>query len=222
MNALPDLALFDVDGTLFDSERLWAEALALALEDLGERQRPEALMARIYGMAWPDAWRALRAAYPEALEGLSAFALGQMMVGRFEALFAARPPVIRGAADLLRRLRARGVPCAYVSGSPRATIARDLAAAGLGGLLDEARSVPSDDVSRGKPDPEGYRLAAERFGVDPARAVAFEDSRVGAQAALAAGVGRVYVCPPPSAPPQDYPAAAIRLPAWTAAFPDHD
>ena len=143
-----------------------------------------------------------------------------MMVGRFEALFAARPPVIPGAAALLRRLRARGVPCAYVSGSPRATIARDLAAAGLAGLLDEARSVPSDDVTRGKPDPEGYRLAAERFGVDPARAVAFEDSRVGAQAALAAGIGRVYVCPPPSAPPQDYPAAATRLPAWSAAFPD--
>ena len=54
MTALPALALFDIDGTLFDSERLWAEALALALEDLGERQTPETLMARIYGMAWPE------------------------------------------------------------------------------------------------------------------------------------------------------------------------
>ena len=95
MTDLPDLALFDVDGTLFDSERVWAEALALAMEALGERQRPERLMALIYGMAWPDAWRTLRDAFPRALEGLSVASLGRMMVERFDALFAARPPVIQ-------------------------------------------------------------------------------------------------------------------------------
>lgn len=214
MTALPALALFDIDGTLFDSERVWAEALALAMEELGERQRPERLMALIYGMAWPDAWRTLRDAFPEALGGLSAFALGQMMVKRFDALFAARPPVIQPAIDLLRRLRAAGVPCAYVSGSPRATIAHDLRAAGVETLLDESRSVPSDDVTRGKPDPEGYLLALSRFGADPAQTVVFEDSRVGATAALAAGIGRVCVCPPPSAPAQDYPEGVVRLASW--------
>ena len=214
MTALPALALFDIDGTLFDSERVWAEALALAMEELGERQRPERLMALIYGMAWPDAWRTLRDAFPEALGGLSAFALGQMMVKRFDTLFAARPPVIQPAIDLLRRLRAAGVPCAYVSGSPRATIAHDLRAAGVETLLDESRSVPSDDVTHGKPDPEGYLLALSRFGADPAQTVVFEDSRVGATAALAAGIGRVCVCPPPSAPAQDYPEGVIRLASW--------
>ena len=216
---LPDLALFDVDGTLFDSERLWAEALALTLEPLGARARPAALSALIYGKAWPDAFLALRARFPEALDGLSAGALGRALCQGFARLFAAAPPIIPGAVALLRRLRAAGVPCAYVSGSPRATIAQDLRAAGIAPLLDEARSVPSDDVAHGKPDPEGYRLAAARFGADPARAVAFEDSGVGARAALAAGIGRVYVCPPPSAPPQDYPPGALRLPSWDAAYP---
>lgn len=214
MTALPALALFDIDGTLFDSERVWAEALALAMEELGERQRPERLMALIYGMAWPDAWRTLRDAFPEALGGLSAFALGQMMVKRFDTLFAARPPVIQPAIDLLRRLRAAGVPCAYVSGSPRATIAHDLRAAGIETLLNESRSVPSDDVTHGKPDPEGYLLALSRFGAAPAQTVVFEDSRVGATAALAAGIGRVCVCPPPSAPAQDYPEGVVRLASW--------
>lgn len=214
MTALPALALFDIDGTLFDSERVWAEALALAMEELGERQRPERLMALIYGMAWPDAWRTLRDAFPEALGGLSAFALGQMMVKRFDVLFAARPPIIQPAIDLLRRLRAAGVPCAYVSGSPRATIAHDLRAAAIETLLDESRSVPSDDVTRGKPDPEGYLLALRRCGADPAQTVVFEDSRVGATAALAAGIGRVCVCPPPSAPTQDYPEGVVRLASW--------
>ena len=112
MTALPALALFDIDGTLFDSERVWAEALALAMEELGERQRPERLMALIYGMAWPDAWRTLRDAFPEALGGLSAFALGQMMVKRFDTLFAPDAPkgeVIVTFVALLELLRLRHV-----------------------------------------------------------------------------------------------------------------
>lgn len=216
---LPALALFDVDGTLFESERLWAEALALSLERLGVRERAGELSALIYGKAWPDAFAALRGRFPEALGGISAGGLGRMLCEDFGRLFAAAPPVIGPAVALLRRLRGAGVPCAYVSGSPRATIAQDLRAAGLEGLLDEARSVPSDDVARGKPDPEGYRLAMARFGADPAAVAVFEDSGVGARAALAAGVGRVYVCPPPSAPPQAYPPGARRLPSWDAAFP---
>ena len=208
------VALFDIDGTLFDSERLWAEALALAFEELGERQPADRLMAQIYGMAWPDAAATLGRLYPRAMGQTSGLALGRRMCVIFERLFAAAPPVIEPAARLLRRLRAAGVPCGYVSGSPRVTIERDLRAAGLDGLLDLGRSVPSDDAPRGKPFPDGYRLALERFGVAAGEAVVFEDSRVGATAALAAGVGEVCVCPPPSAPPQTYPEGVRRLASW--------
>ena len=216
---LPRAALFDIDGTLFESERLWADALALTLEPRGIRARGDALSPVIYGKAWPDAFAALRAHFPEALAGDTAAGLGRELCLAFERLFAAAPPVIVPAVNLLRRLRAAGVPCAYVSGSPRATILHDLRAAGIADLLDLARSVPSDDVTHGKPDPEGYRLAMRRLGVAPDAVAVFEDSRVGALAALAAGAGRVYVCPPPSAPPQTYPPGALRLPSWDAAFP---
>ena len=207
-------ALFDIDGTLFDTERLWAEALSLVFEDLGCRQSPRRLTELTYGLAWPDADAALRQAFPEVLAGLSPNALGHRLCVRFDELFALAPPVIAPAVELLRALRQAGVRCAYVSGSPRRTIARNLRLCGLEGLLDEACSVPSDDAPRGKPFPDGYQLALARCGVKPEQAVAFEDSRVGSTAALAAGL-RCYICPPPSAPPQDYPAQALRLNSWT-------
>lgn len=218
-NALPQAAFFDIDGTLFDTERFWAEALALLFEEeLHLRRSARELSQIIYSLAWPDACAALRRAFPGHLDDWSDARLGHDLCVRFERLFALDPPLIPAAADLLRRLRAAGVPCAYVSGSPRATVDRNLTRCGLDTLLDLTRSVPSDDMPRGKPFPDGYLLAAQRMGADPAACVAFEDSRVGATAALAAGIGRVYVCPPPGAPEQRYPSGVRRVASWDEAF----
>ena len=218
--ALPKVALFDIDGTLFDTERLWAEALSLVFEELGNRQPTNRLMHRTYGMAWPDAYAALAKAFPETLVGFSAQRLGHRLCLQFDALFQVAPPLIKSSADLLRRLHRAGVKCAYVSGSPRQTITVNLARCGLTDYMDASRSVPSDDVVQGKPFPEGYRLALQRCGVSPDEAVVFEDSRVGSTAALAAGITRTYVCPPPSAPEQDYPPGAIRVQSWAELFAD--
>lgn len=217
MMALPKVALFDVDGTLFDTERLWAEALSLVFETLGNRQSPQRLMHLTYGMAWPDAYAALATAFPETLAGFSAQRLGHQLCLQFDKLFQLAPPVIESSVALLRRLHHAGVKCAYVSGSPRQTITTNLARCGLTGLLDETCSVPSDDVRMGKPFPEGYLLALKRCGVAPSEAVAFEDSKVGSTAALSAEI-QTYVCPPPSAPEQSYPNGVIRVQSWAELF----
>ena len=112
--ALPKVALFDIDGTLFDTERLWAEALSLVFEELGNRQPAERLMHLTYGMAWPDAYAALANAFPETLVGFSAQRLGHRLCLQFDALFQVAPPLIKSSADLLRRLHRAGVKCAYV------------------------------------------------------------------------------------------------------------
>ena len=216
---LPRVALFDVDGTLFDTERLWSEALALIFEELGHPQPVSRLMHLTYGLAWPDAHAALRKAYPELLADFSSSRLGHRLCICFDRLFQLAPPVIESSVALLRRLNAAGVKCAYVSGSPRSTITANLARCGMADLLDASCSVPSDDMPRGKPFPDGYLLALERCGVSAAEAVAFEDSRVGSTAALAAGIERTFVCPPPSAPNQDYPSGAIRVSTWDELFP---
>lgn len=211
---LPKVALFDIDGTLFDTERLWAEALVLVFEDLGVRQRTETIMALIYGMAWPDAFATLKRTFPECLADFSASRLGHQLCIKFSELFALNPPVIKSTVRLLKRLHTAGVRCTYVSGSPRRTIEENLRRSELFAYFDHTCAVPSDDVVRGKPNPEGYLLALTRLGVPANEAVVFEDSRVGSQAALNAGITQTYVCPPPNVPPQDYPAGALRVASW--------
>ncbi len=210
---LPKVALFDIDGTLFDTERLWAEALSLLMEETGHRQSPHTLSALTYGLAWPDAFRVLRQTFPDATEGYNAQTFGHQLCLRFDHLFALAPPVIEGAVTLLHFFNEHNIPCGYVSGSPRKTIETNLTRCKLTPFFDLTRSVPSDDMPHGKPHPEGYLLALKRFGVNANEAVAFEDSRVGSTAALAAGIS-TYVCPPPNAPLQNYPQDAIRLSNW--------
>lgn len=93
------------------------------------------------------------------------------------------------AADVLpgaERLLSGGVavPVAIVTSCPDPLADRRLRE---GGLRAPAVLVTADRVARGKPDPEGYRLAAAELGVDPARAVVFEDAPAGIAAAKAAG-----------------------------------
>jgi beta-phosphoglucomutase len=78
-----------------------------------------------------------------------------------------------------------------VSGATRAEIAPALTAAGLDELI--SATVTVDDVSRGKPAPEGYLTALELLGANPDGSVAFEDSEPGIEAALAAGLRCVAV-----------------------------
>ncbi len=210
---LPKVALFDIDGTLFDTERLWAEALSLLMEEMGHRQPPQRLSELTYGLAWPDAFRVLRKTFPEATEGYNANTFGHRLCVCFDQLFALAPPVIESAVEVLTFFHDHNVPCAFVSGSPRKTIETNLARCNLTSMFDLTRSVPSDDMPRGKPFPDGYLLALERFGLPANDALALEDSGVGATAACAAGI-TTYVCPPPNAPAQHYPPEVHRLTSW--------
>ena len=82
--------------------------------------------------------------------------------------------------------RLRGSRSAIVSGAFRAEIEPVVAAAGIAGELSTI--VTADDVEHGKPHPEGYLLAVERLGIDPARTIAFEDTEAGVSSAKDAGL----------------------------------
>lgn len=101
------------------------------------------------------------------------------------------PAPVAGARELILAARSSGTPSAIVTSAGPAWVERSLGSLGLGpdsvGLV-----VTALDVGSGKPDPEGFALACERLGADPAGAVAAEDSPAGIRAALAAGVGRVH------------------------------
>ena len=91
-------------------------------------------------------------------------------------------PPVRAAV----RYAAARVPVGIVSGAFRAEIEPVVAAAGIAGELSTI--VTADDVEHGKPHPEGYLLAVERLGIDPARTIAFEDTEAGVSSAKEAGL----------------------------------
>jgi HAD superfamily hydrolase (TIGR01509 family) len=77
------------------------------------------------------------------------------------------------------------------SGGKRHHVRRSLRITGLEGLFSVV--VTQEDVTRGKPDPEMFLLAAQRMGVSPRRCLVIEDSPLGLEAAKAAGMGSAWV-----------------------------
>lgn len=179
-DALPAAVLWDMDGTLVDTEPYWiaaehelvdAHGGTWTLEDaLSLVGNPLVVSARILrergGVDLPD-------------EEIVAF-----LVRRVVEQLRVEVPWQPGARELLVALREAGVPCALVTMSYR-EIAEPVAALAPEGSF--ATLVCGDEVERGKPDPEPYLLAAERLGVDVARCVAIEDSPAGIASGLAAG-----------------------------------
>lgn len=106
-----------------------------------------------------------------------------------------------GAVDLTRRLHAAGLPLAVASNSPVDYVRRVLRAIGIGIYLQTA--IGCDLVPRPKPFPDVYLGACSRLNVDPFRCLAVEDSAVGLQAALAAGMSVAWIhAPIPDLPPK--------------------
>jgi mannitol-1-/sugar-/sorbitol-6-phosphatase len=170
--------LFDLDGVLVESreatERVWLDwARANGIGD-------DELRSAMHGVRSVEVVRALRPELDSVAESEA--------IERRQAEDVAGLRAIPGAAEALRALREERV--AVVTSATR-----DLAAARLGavGIELPAVVVYAGDVSRGKPDPEGYLTAARRLGVDPAEALVVEDSPPGIEAGRAAGAATVAV-----------------------------
>ena len=170
--------LFDLDGVLVESreatERVWLEWAARNGID------EEELRSAMHGVRSVEVVRALR-------PGLDAVAESDAIErAQAEDLLGLR--AIPGAAQALGALREDRV--AVVTSATRA-----LAVARLGavGIEPPGVMVTAEDVSRGKPDPEGYLTAARRLGVESAEALVVEDSPPGIEAGRAAGAVTVGV-----------------------------
>ena len=107
----------------------------------------------------------------------------------FRRIIADDFPAMPGAAELLGDLHSAGFRLAIGSSAPPENVEMVVARLGVGDLLDAI--VTGSDVSRGKPDPQVFLMAAERLGVKPARCAVVEDAPPGVQAAKAAGMAAV-------------------------------
>ncbi|AKP00063.1 haloacid dehalogenase superfamily, subfamily IA, variant 3 with third motif protein having DD or ED (plasmid) [Marinovum algicola DG 898] len=187
--------LWDMDGTLIDSEPAHEAAFDSALRETGLTV-PESLHADLLGASGDTVFAALQEATGTPL---SLADWTRLKHRHFE--HHARAITRLPAAALAERLAARGVPMALVSNSTAEEVAFCLRTTGLDTLLTTV--VTRADVAQGKPAPEGYLLAARRLGVAPQQCLVVEDSPTGAAAGCAAGMQVIYhpQFPDPSPPP---------------------
>ncbi len=171
-----------MDGTLTDSEPAFHAAVNDILARYGKHV-PLEEYGRFIGMETPPMWTQMMALQdlPATLEEILTAYEPVLM----ERLRQPRP-ALPGARELVVELRERGVPIALCTASYKRWVDAILPSAGLDGLFDVLSTC--DMVTKTKPLPEPYLLAAELLGVPPAECVAIEDSTNGLTSALSAGM----------------------------------
>ena len=190
--SLPSAVLFDMDGTLIDSEPLWFASEVDLMAELGGVWTLDD-QERCLGVPLIEVADYLR---ERSGTHLTKEDVCERLLLRMEHALRSTPLAWQpGARELLRETRDLGLPTALVS----ASWARLIDA--VSGRFDSELGVrafdavvPGDEVGNGKPHPEPYLTAAALLGADPADCLALEDSPTGVTAALAAGC-RVVAIP---------------------------
>ncbi|NLA66017.1 MAG: HAD family phosphatase [Leucobacter sp.] len=181
-----DAVLWDMDGTLIDSEPLWLRAELAMLERFGI-EMTAATHERLIGSGlWEAAEHFRELGVPMPADDIVAEWVVSVTQGLHEAPLDWRP----GARELLRSLTAAGVPCALVTMSTR-SLAEAVIASLEPGMFQAV--IAGDEVTFAKPHPEPYLLGAAALGVEISRCVALEDSPTGLRSAYASGAVAVGI-----------------------------
>ena len=180
--------LFDLDGTLIDSEVHTDAAISVVAAQYGVAGfgLPH---SETRGRPWAHIADTIRAR--TRIDAPAAELAAAMLAYWNDAVTDAR--AVPGAQQAVRAAAAAGLKLAVVSSSPRSVINYFLGKLGIGDCVGMDARIGADSVSNGKPDPEGFLLAARALQADPAAALVFEDSRAGLLAARAAGMRSMFV-----------------------------
>jgi HAD superfamily hydrolase (TIGR01509 family) len=175
--------LFDMDGTLVDSEKLWDISLAALYEELGGRLSHE-VRASLVGGSAEDTIRTIYDDLGMELDPQAMAESDRWLHAYTGELFDAGLPWCDGAQELLEALAAEGTPMALVTNTQRALTDRALNSIGRQYF---SVTVCGDEVPQGKPAPDAYLRAATLLDVPADHCLAIEDSVTGTAAAESAG-----------------------------------
>ncbi len=195
--------IFDKDGTLHDTEKVFAEAWHLAAEELHVPDI-EATLRDCTGMTLPAIAEYWAKKYP-------AIPFSDYLPRRqyhFNRIIADGIPVKEGARELLTYLREKGYRVGLATSTGYAEAMNHLERTDMVKYFDKDAIITGDMVEHGKPAPDIYLLAAARLGVEPAACLGVEDSNTGIRAIVSAGMRAVMI--PDTVPP----AADVREAAW--------
>lgn len=183
--------IFDMDGCLIDSERLYAQCWKMAFNKMGIPISDETLNSW-NGIGGKDLERAIESVTGEArlIPELRAIRDGYLA----GALEDGRMPLMPYAKEIVTLAKEKGMTVGVASGTIRERAEKMLRFHGIYEMLD--CTAFGNEVQAGKPAPDLYRLAMKRGGLKPSEAIAFEDSLIGVKAARAAGLRTVYVPQP--------------------------
>lgn len=181
-------AIFDMDGTLVDSESYWRIAEREVFGAVGVEVTDElaAVTAPMTPRQVTEFWYGVRPWTGRSFEELE-----QAVIARVAEQFRERCLVLPGVHEVLARCSEQGWRVALASNSPALLCELVLDEMGIAHCFEAV--VSADDVEQGKPDPSIYLLAASRLGVRPRECLAFEDSLTGVRAARAAGMSVVAI-----------------------------
>ncbi len=179
-----DLVIFDCDGVLVDSEAIGNRALAETLTSVGLPTTPEEALEACKGRILKDV--------VAIMEERNGGPLPDDWIPEFEALraeyFREELEEIPGARETVEAVKAAGIDVAVGTQGKPEKVALTLGLTGLNALFDEDAVFTSYGVPRGKPFPDLYLHAAEQRGKEPARCAVIEDTVLGAQAGISAGM----------------------------------
>lgn len=181
------LAIFDHDGVLVDTLKFHQDAWVAMGRETGVPITAEVVL-ETFGMTNAAILRKLLG---EDLTDSEVLAFSDRKEAIYRDLARGRLGLMHGVRGFLDAMTANGAVLAIGSSGVRANLELTVAECGLDGRFRAI--VAGEDVTRGKPDPQVFLLAASRAGVDPSRSIVFEDAPVGVRAAKAAGMQAVGV-----------------------------
>lgn len=200
----PAAVLFDNDGTLADTEPMWVEVEGEVCREIGGEHTAEVRAKTLGNSMEGTAAVLIEAAGRDDLavadisELLTLRAIERLRDGNFEFM--------PGAVELLTALDEAGIPLALVSAADTRVL--DAVTSRLPKQFFDV-VVGADTVTRGKPDPEGYLMAAHALGVDPVDCLVIEDTANGSAAGNASGAV-VLAVPNPEGPVPPAPRRIFR------------